>query len=100
MKFATEVARELVLYGPVGGRRITAVSELVELSGASERTIREHLPGWRRESEELAASCRESGLVLSLSTAALDAHKSDCDLLRQDADCLKTHLRGLSPADA
>ncbi len=82
MQLATEVAREPFLYGPVGGRRITAASELVWLSGASERTMYEHLPAWRRESEELAASCRESGLVLSLSTAALDAHKADCDLLR------------------
>jgi hypothetical protein len=100
MKLATEIARELFLYGPAGGRRVTTVAELVRQSGASEHTIREYLPGWRRESEELAASCRESGLVLSLSTSALNAHKSDCDFLRQDADCLKTHLRGLSPADA
>jgi hypothetical protein len=100
MKLATEIARELFLYGPAGGLCVTSVAELVRRSGAVERMIREHLPGWRLESEELAASCRESGLVLSLSTAALDAHKSDCDFLRQNADCLKTHLRGLSPADA
>jgi hypothetical protein len=29
MKLATEVARELFLYGPAGGRRVTAVAELV-----------------------------------------------------------------------
>jgi hypothetical protein len=99
MKLATEIARELFLYGPAGGRRVTAVAELVRLSGASERTIYEHLPAWRRESEELAASCKESGLVLSLSSSALDAHKADCDFLREEVERLKTHLRGLSPAD-
>lgn len=98
MKLATEIARELFLYGPAGGLRVTSVAELVRQSGAAERTIREHLPGWRRESEELAASSRESGLVLSLSTAALDAHKADCDFLRQEVDRLKLHLRALSPA--
>ena len=98
MKLSTEVARELFLYGPAGGNRVTAVAELVRLSGASERVIYQHLPGWRRKSEELAANCRESGLVLSLSTAALDAHKADCEFLREEVDRLKRHLRSLSPA--
>lgn len=99
MNLPTEVARQLFLYGPSGGKRVTSVSELARQSGASQRAIYEHLPRWRRESEELAINSNESGLVLRLSSAALEAHKSDCDFLRREVNRLKRFLRGISPAD-
>jgi hypothetical protein len=47
----------------------------------------------------LAASGKESGFVLSLSTSALESHKLDVDFLRSEVDRLKLHLRSLSPGD-
>lgn len=98
-KLSTEIARELFLYGPSGGKRVTSVKALSTASGASERAIYEHLPSWRRESEELAVNSSESGLVLSLSTSALEAHKRDVEFLRCEVDRLKLHLRSLSVGD-
>jgi hypothetical protein len=57
------------------------------------------MPAWKRESEQLAVNGKESGFVLALSTSALQAHKSDCELLRFEVDRLKNHLGGLSPSD-
>lgn len=70
-KLSTEIARELFLYGPAGGKRVTSIKELVRQSGASERAINAHMPEWKRESEELAASGKETGFALSLSTSAV-----------------------------
>ncbi len=98
MKLSTGIARELFLYGPAGGRRVTSVAELARQSGASVRAIEYHMPEWKRESGELAAACGESGFRLALSTGALEAHRSDCDFLRGEVDRLKVHLRSLSPA--
>lgn len=98
-KLSTEIARELFMYGPAGGKRVTSVKELVRLSGASERAIHAHMPDWKRESEELASCGKESGLVLSLSTSALESHKKDVEFMRSEVDRLKTHLAGLSPTD-
>lgn len=98
-KLSTEIAREAFLYGPAGGKRITSVKALVEHSGASERAIHAHMPKWKRESEQLAVNGSESGFVLSLSTSALEAHKSDVEFLRLELDRLKAHLRTLQPSD-
>ena len=98
-KISTQIARELFLYGPPGGKRITNVKELVRLSGASERAIYAHMPQWKRESEELAASGRESGLALCLRTCDLDNHKSDCEFLRSEVDRLKLYLKTLPVSD-
>ena len=98
-KLSTEIGRELFLYGPAGGKRVTSVKELVRLSGASERAIHAHMPNWKRESEQLASSGTESGLVLCLSSSALAAHKADVDSMRSEADRLKLHLQGLAPSD-
>ena len=98
-KLSTEIARELFLYGPAGGKRVTSVKELVRQSGASERAIHAHMPDWKRESEELAASGKESGFALCLSTSALESHKKDVEFIRSEVDRLKTHLAGLSPMD-
>jgi hypothetical protein len=98
-KLSTEVARELFLYGPAGGKRITCVKELVRLSGAAERTIHAHMPQWKIQSAELAASGRETGLAITLSTSALESHKKDVEFMRSEVDRLKIHLRSLSPSD-
>lgn len=99
MKLSTEIARELFLYGPAGGKRVTSVKELVRQSGASERAVHEHMPTWKRESEQLAVNGKESGFVLALSTSALEAHKSDCEFLRHEVDRLKKQLARLHPSD-
>lgn len=57
------------------------------------------MPAWKRVSEELASSGKESGFVLGLGTSALESHKSDCDFLRRKVDRLKKHLGGLFPSD-
>ena len=98
-KLSTEIARELFLYGPAGGKRITSVKQLAKESGASERAIHEHMPQWKKQSEELAINSRETGLVLSLSTSALASHKSDCEFLRTETDRLKLYLRSLPISD-
>jgi hypothetical protein len=61
--------------------------------------IYEQLSAWRRESAELAASCRESGLVLNLTTAAIEAQKADYHFLRREVDRVKHHFLALSPGD-
>lgn len=92
---STKVARELFLYGGPDGRRVTKVQELIRLSGAGRRTITEHLPGWRRESEEMALRRSVPGGVLALSVEALDAHKSDIAILRSEIDRVSAYLQGL-----
>ena len=98
-KLSTEICRELFLYGPVGGKRITSVKDLVRLSGASERAIRANLPAWKNQSEELAANSMETGLAFCLSSSALACHQSDVAAMRSEVDRLTVHLRSLAPSD-
>jgi hypothetical protein len=98
VKLTTHQARELFLYGPAGGDRITCVNELVRLSGASERAIREHLPKWRVESLEMAQSRTESLSGFSLREQAFEDHRRDVDFLRSEVERLKKHLRTIPPS--
>ena len=61
MGLPASVARIYFLYGPAGGHRITSVRELAEATGATERTIRDHLPEWKRELREQLGGGREAG---------------------------------------
>ena len=99
MKLTTCHARELYLYGTPVGERITSVPELVKLTGAGERTIRDHLANWREESLELAENRLNLQPAIALREQAFKDHKRDVDFLRSEVERLKTHLRTLSPAD-
>jgi hypothetical protein len=98
MKLTTHQARELYLYGPPGGERVTCVNELVKLSKASKRAISEHLPKWREESLQLAQNRTEQLSGFSLREQAFMDHARDVDFLRSEVERLKKHLRSLSPA--
>jgi hypothetical protein len=98
VKLTTHQARELFLYGPAGGERVTCVNELVRLSGASERAIRQHLPGWREDSLELAQSRTELLSGFSLRERAFEDHRRDVDFLRSEVERLKKHLLTMPPS--
>jgi hypothetical protein len=98
MKLTTSHARELFLFGPAGGDRITSVNELVSRSGASERAIRAHLPEWRKESLELAQNRTELLSGFSLREQAFVDHRRDVDFLRSEVERLKKHLLTIPPS--
>lgn len=97
MKHTTERARLLYLYGGDDGVRITCVRELESASNASQRTIREHLPTWRLQAQNMAENRLNSHSSLSLRPETLTNHANNVEFLSLELEKLKAKLRLLSP---
>lgn len=92
MKETTAYARQLFLFGEGSDGPIKNVKTLSERSGCPERTLRDWIPQWRKESEQLALSCKESPFSLELSQDALAQHREEIDFLGTQVKKLRVRL--------
>lgn len=96
-KPATEVARQLFLYGEGDGIRILDNRTLAEKSGLHPETLRKWLPKWTEEFEEKLKGTSKIGSVnaLSLPDEVFEHHKADNEFIRKRLDKAKFELEQL-----
>lgn len=93
MKEEVRYARQLFLFGDGSGSPIKNTDRLAKEAGCSVRTLRDWLPKWRKEAEELALSSKNSPFSLELSSAALTQHREEIDFLSTQVEKLRKRLK-------
>jgi hypothetical protein len=93
MKEEVRYARQLFLHGDGTAGPIKNVETLATKAGCSTRALRDHLPEWRQEAEELSIRSKNSPFSLELSSAALAQHREEIDFLAQQVRKLRARLK-------
>lgn len=101
LKEETHYARQLYLHGAGTIKPVKNMQRLSELSGVPMRTLRDHVKGWRVESEHLALSHPDSPYSIALSDEVLTQHRKHVDFLKKQVDTcgrvVKTFTPGTQP---
>ena len=92
MKEETAYARQLFLFGEGTDGPVKNVKTLAKRAGVPERTLRDWLPEWRQEAENLALSRKDSPFSIQLSTEVLAQHQEEIDFLGRQVRKLRVRL--------
>lgn len=85
-------ARQLFLHGDGTAPPIKNVEALAKKAGCSTRTLRDWLPQWRQEAEELAIRSKSSPFSIELSAELLAQHRKEIDFLGRQVKKLRVRV--------
>lgn len=91
-------ARQLFLHGNGKDAPVKNIKALSDQSGMSVRALRDHVPDWRKEAEELALRSPNSPYSIQLSEDVLTQHREEVEFLGRQVKKLRSRLRKLNTA--